>query len=181
MQSLVSEESISAPHEQTTGLLIEQKSRQHLHDLYQREFEGDIWRLKRQVRLLDLLFQTLDDAGIRYRAEDMAVYHRDYQTLNEVKVYIADNIDKKLSLQHLSRRFDIQPTQLRRGYYRMFHQHLCDYIRDLRLDKARKLLEQTGLPVQEIAWEVGYESAAGFSRVFASYYQRPPVRIRKDD
>lgn len=180
MQSLVQEESIVLPHEGPDRVLLGPSDLEQLQGLYQRGMEGNIWRLKRQVLLLDLLFRSLGKAGVSFRAEDLAVYHRDYQTLNNVKRYIAENIDKKLSIQHLAKRFEIQPTQLRRGYYKVFHQHLCDYIRDLRLDKARKLLTQTGLPVQEIAWEVGYESAAGFSRVFAHYYQQPPMNIRRE-
>ncbi|WP_341837931.1 AraC family transcriptional regulator [Chitinophaga pollutisoli] len=179
IQSLVSHDSIVAPYAQPpAGTLCKTRLNQIL-SLYQPLLKGDIWRLKRQVLLLDLLFHTLDDAGIQYRLEDMDVYHNDYQTLNRVKSYIAENIDKKLSIAHLAKHFGVQPTQLRRGYYRVFHQHLCDYIRDLRLDKARRLLTQTGLPVHEIAWEVGYESAAGFSRVFSHYYQQPPMDIRK--
>lgn len=180
MQSLLSEDSIGAPHEQQHSPRLVTTDRHLVESLNQRGLEGHVWKLKRQVLLLDLLFRTLDGAGVRYRAEDMAVYHRDYETLNQVKAYIAENIDKKLSLQHLSTRFKIQPTQLRRGYYRVFHQHLCDYIRDLRLERARKLLTETGLPVQEIAWEVGYESAAGFSRMFTHYYRQAPVRVRKE-
>lgn len=179
IQSLVNEESIPAPFCQPPSGRLTISSREQLMGLYQRELDGYIWRVKRQVMLLDIFFRTLSEAGVQYRREDMAVYHRDYQTLNMVKTYIAENIDKKLSIQHLAKRFGIQPTQLRRGYYKLFHQHLCDYVRDLRLDKARKLLTNTGIPVQEIAWEVGYESAAGFSRVFAHYYQHPPMDIRR--
>lgn len=180
VQSLVSEDAITEPHEQPPMGRLSHVSRELIMGLYQRELEGDIWLLKRQVLLLDLLFRTLDESGVSYRREETAVYHRDFEKLASIKSYIAENIDKKLSLQHLSTRFGIQPTQLRRGYYKVFHQHLCDYIRDLRLDKARRLLRKTGLPVQEIAWEVGYESAAGFSRMFAHYYNRPPMDIRKN-
>lgn len=179
IQSLMNQESIVAPYAQPPSGPLGQPQRDQLLSIYQPVLKGDIWRLKRQVLLLDVLFHTLDNAGVQYRLEDIDVYHNDYQTLNSVKSYIADNIDKKLSISHLARHFGVQPTQLRRGYYRVFHQHLCDYIRDLRLDKARRLLTQTGLPVQEIAWEVGYGSAAGFSRVFSHYYQQAPIDVRK--
>lgn len=40
------------------------------------------------------------------------------------------------------------------------------YVRNLRVEKARGLLERTLLPVSEIGWNVGYRDASAFARVF---------------
>ncbi|MGX5817754.1 helix-turn-helix domain-containing protein [Chitinophaga lutea] len=150
-----------------------------LEQLYQRELQGELWRLKRQVIVLDLLFKTLDELKVSYRQEKSSSYHRDYDTLKAVKEYVRENIDKKLSVQMLARRFGIQPTQLRRGYKKIFHHHLCDFIREVRLERARDLLLRTELPVHEVAWEVGYESSTTFTRIFASYFQLSPSDYRR--
>lgn len=179
--SQLDETCISNPYEAPRPAPVKKESLQQLAELVQTQLCGEIWQLKRQVLLLNLLFKTLDDMGAAYRKEDSSIYHRDYPTYKKVKDYITENIDKKLSIQILASRFGIQPTQLRRGYKKIFHHHLADHIRELRLERARKLLAKTELPVHEIAWEVGYESAAGFSRVFSNHYKLSPSDFRREE
>ncbi len=40
------------------------------------------------------------------------------------------------------------------------------YVQNLRIEKARGLLERTRIPVSEIGWNVGYQDTSAFSRVF---------------
>jgi len=42
------------------------------------------------------------------------------------------------------------------------------YLQNLRIEKARGLLERTRMPVSEIGWSVGYHDASAFSRLFRS-------------
>ncbi len=43
-----------------------------------------------------------------------------------------------------------------------------EYLQELRIEKARGLLERTAMPVSEICWAVGYEDTSTFSRLFRS-------------
>jgi len=40
------------------------------------------------------------------------------------------------------------------------------YVQNLRIEKARGLLERTRIPISEISWNVGYQDASAFSRIF---------------
>lgn len=48
------------------------------------------------------------------------------------------------------------------------------YIRAVRLERACHLLRQPGYNVSRVAYEVGFEDPAFFSRVFAQAYGKPP-------
>lgn len=52
------------------------------------------------------------------------------------------------------------------------------YIRSVRLERAKELLEQTDLAVFEVAYAVGFQDAAYFSRVFGERYGRAPRDVR---
>lgn len=54
------------------------------------------------------------------------------------------------------------------------------YLTDWRLQKARGLLLQSRMSVQQLASEVGYQSAAAFSRAFTQHFGRPPMALRKE-
>ena len=96
----------------------------------------------------------------------------------KVQAYIKNNIDQKLSVQLLAKKFSIPYSQLRWAYLQVFKHHMWDYVRTERLRRATVLLVETEMPVHEIAWEVGYESAAAFSRVFTFHLRESPTDYR---
>lgn len=150
-----------------------------INDIHHNQDGGDIWHFKRQVLFLDLLFTSMEEIHYMDQRERRYSQHRDFKKLEQVRAYIHDNIGKKLSVQMLADRFDLSPSQLRRGYKQVYEQHLTSYIRNERLSQAKILLHQTEMPVHEIAWEVGYESAAGFTRIFTILFNQSPSDYRR--
>jgi AraC-like DNA-binding protein len=49
------------------------------------------------------------------------------------------------------------------------------YLKSIRLHKARTLMAQDGLGVSTAAWNVGYESVSQFSREFKRYFGHTPT------
>lgn len=66
---------------------------------------------------------------------------------------------------------------------RLFRLHLgCtpgEHYRRLRVERARLLLRQTGMPVLEIAVACGFASASHFSRTFRAEFGHSPVKERR--
>lgn len=54
-----------------------------------------------------------------------------------------------------------------------------EYVQHLRIGKARELLEFTRRPVDQIAWDVGYEDAGSFRRVFNRILGLSPGEYRQ--
>lgn len=54
------------------------------------------------------------------------------------------------------------------------------YLVQLRMDRARILLETTNLPVTEIAARVGYDDPGYLSRLFRSQFGTTPAKYRRD-
>jgi transcriptional regulator GlxA family with amidase domain len=70
-----------------------------------------------------------------------------------------------------------------RGFARRFraatgHAPL-DYVQRLRIEQAKRRLEQTDEPVEDVAWQVGYEDPAAFRRLFHRLAGMSPGRYRK--
>ncbi len=53
------------------------------------------------------------------------------------------------------------------------------YVQRLRIEDARRRLERTEASVDEIAWQVGYEEAAFFRRLFRRTTGLSPAAYRK--
>jgi transcriptional regulator GlxA family with amidase domain len=70
-----------------------------------------------------------------------------------------------------------------RGFSRRFkaatrHAPL-DYVQRLRVEQAKRRLERTGEPVEEIAWRVGYEDPSAFRRLFQRIAGISPGQYRR--
>ena len=59
-----------------------------------------------------------------------------------------------------------------------FERPPMEYLRDLRLSRAARLLATTDLPVKTIAGRIGYRSRSHFSRAFRDRYGADPVSYR---
>jgi len=51
--------------------------------------------------------------------------------------------------------------------------------RTARVQRAKRLLDETSLPMTEIAMRAGFGSLRRFNSVFAEVYGRPPTEIRR--
>ncbi|MDD5804417.1 AraC family transcriptional regulator [Blautia sp. HCP3S3_H10_1] len=54
------------------------------------------------------------------------------------------------------------------------------YVTDIRMKYAQQLLEQTTLPVKQIANQAGYENISHFYHLFENYFGKTPSQIREE-
>jgi AraC-like DNA-binding protein len=68
---------------------------------------------------------------------------------------------------------------LKRGFRQLFGVAMYDYLIEIRMEEARKLLLHSDLHVSEIAYKIGYSSISNFSTAFKKRYGYSPSAIRK--
>jgi AraC family transcriptional regulator, transcriptional activator of the genes for pyochelin and ferripyochelin receptors len=61
----------------------------------------------------------------------------------------------------------------------MYGTSVFGYLRKLRLEEARRLLENGGMNVTEAAFAVGYNSLSSFSRAFSAQFGATPMHFLK--
>ena len=83
------------------------------------------------------------------------------------------------SVEALAERLGIGPRHLSR----LFKKHLgaspAQVARTSRVQRAKRLLDETKLPMTEIALRSGFRSLRRFNTVFAEVYKRPPTAVRR--
>ncbi|RAV18985.1 helix-turn-helix domain-containing protein [Paenibacillus contaminans] len=103
------------------------------------------------------------------------------QIIRQVRTYIGEQYgNPELSLSLIGDTFDLQPSHLSKLFKEEFGVKFIDYVTDIRMRKAKELLEKTNWPIQEIASAVGYASAITFNRVFKKETGNSPSNYRKD-
>lgn len=84
------------------------------------------------------------------------------------------------SLHQLAQQLSITPSQLTRRFNTAFGVPPVKYLTSLRLNRARVMLAETDLTLEEIADQCGYQNAFYFSRVFTKHMKQPPSSFRKN-
>ncbi|WP_417601514.1 GlxA family transcriptional regulator [Pararhodobacter oceanensis] len=88
--------------------------------------------------------------------------------IRDIQRWMEKNATADLSLATLATKAAMSERTFQRRFTQATGLPVTRYIQELRIEKARGLLERTTLPVSEICWAVGYNDVSGFSRLFRS-------------
>lgn len=103
----------------------------------------------------------------------------DSRLVQEIREYLNQNYARDMTLQHIAERFFISRENVSRKFKQITGENLSDYLTGLRVDKAKALLQNTGLRSSQISELVGYEDEKYFSRVFKKTTGLTPREYRK--
>ena len=100
--------------------------------------------------------------------------------IDSVKRYIQKNYASDISLEMLSKKMFISSSYLSYLYKNTTGQSYSAYLRDIRLGKARELLQNNNdLKVYEVCYMVGYKEYKYFSQQFKKAFGKSPTEMRK--
>ncbi len=97
----------------------------------------------------------------------------------EVKKYIHDHLSDKLTVTDIAEALHFNPQYLMRAFKNKTELSILEYITQERLSVAKKILEDTDLPIKTIASMVGYSDYAYFTRVFGKETGVSPRKYRE--
>jgi len=83
------------------------------------------------------------------------------------------------SLLELAKRVGINDYKLKKGFKAIFHSTVFDYLRQIRMEQAMKLLRSGHCNVTEAAIETGYSNISAFSEQFGKTFGIKPSAVKK--
>ena len=106
------------------------------------------------------------------RAADLAY------PIESAVAYIDSNLAEHLSLEVVSRQVYLSPSHFSRLFFQEVGVHFNDYVTFKRLEYAQRLMIHTNYSIEQIAFRVGYSSAAYFSNAFKRVMGESPRSYR---
>ena len=91
--------------------------------------------------------------------------------------FIHNNLKEKISADDLSRMADMSVNNLHKIFKKAMNDTPIQYIKKIRLNKARQLLLYEKMKAIDVSYEVGYESPTQFNREFKRYFGVTPSKI----
>lgn len=96
-----------------------------------------------------------------------------------VKQVLEANLeDDEFGIRQLCRELAVSHSQLYRKFKSLSNLSIADYLKLLRLEKAKILLTTTNMNVTEVAYAVGFKNLSHFSREFAHHFGKSPIEFR---
>jgi AraC-like DNA-binding protein len=95
------------------------------------------------------------------------------------QAFIEENYAQPLTLKEISRKVFLSPNYFSTLFAKTTGKTVFDYVQQVRLDEARRLLAETSLPVRQVARQTGYLNAAHFTRAFKQQASVTPREYRK--
>ncbi len=98
----------------------------------------------------------------------------DCKDLNYIKTYIEQHFEQKINFSELSQMSGYSSDYFRHVFKQKFGLSPQAYMINIRLEKARRMIEEKNLSCTEIAYKCGFSNAAQFSQMFKNKFGVSP-------
>lgn len=121
------------------------------------------------IKLLILIFEQFNEKDIE---EDLS------KTPETIKKFLDENYHKNLKIEEISKIIGINQNKLRKEFKEQYQTTIVNYISELRMLKAKKMIVNNRIMIKEIAIECGYEYVQNFTRAFKKKFGVSPEKLR---
>jgi transcriptional regulator GlxA family with amidase domain len=100
-------------------------------------------------------------------------------SIHELQIWIADHLDRRLSIEDLAERMAMSVRNFERVFTREVGTTPSHYVLQMRVEAARRQLERTDRGLKQIAFAAGFGSADAMRRAFVRLLGISPRRYRE--
>ena len=133
---------------------------------------------------LELLIISLLGAAAVEKKNRISLYEQASRrkTLTEnIISYLIENIENEVKLETISKHFSYSLSSIKRIFKEETGVSVINYLCNLRLEQAARLLHTSELSIGEIAIRSGFANTYYFSNSFKKRYGVSPMKFRKDE
>jgi transcriptional regulator GlxA family with amidase domain len=109
----------------------------------------------------------------------LAAQAKEMKSIQELQIWIAENLQQQLSLQILADRVAMSVRNFERVFARELGISPARYVLQMRIEAARRMLERTRKGLEQIALSCGFSSADAMRRAFVRTLRMTPLSCRR--
>ncbi|WP_123042031.1 response regulator transcription factor [Cohnella candidum] len=127
-------------------------------------------------------------SGLRRVFEDFVRDGSDYMAslrkdkakggISKVKLYIETHFRENISLKSIAKQFYMNPVYLGQLFRKTYNVYFNDYLLNIRIQEAKRLLRQTDCKVYEVAAKVGFSNPDYFVTQFEKVERKTPMEYK---
>jgi AraC-like DNA-binding protein len=95
------------------------------------------------------------------------------------EIVLANLSDENFSVEKLAKEAGMSRMSVHRRIKSIKYQDVSQFIREIRLQRAKEMIQNNEGTIGEIAFRVGFGSATYFNKCFHEYFGSPPGEVRR--
>lgn len=157
------------------------KTKMALEQLIHHPYKGVLKNIFLQSKGMELLLYS-SDQFIKNNPEErygcrFLTHEKDREKITKARDILLNHLDAPVTIKELARMVAMNECYLKKGFKAMFGTTIYDYFQKERMERARFLLDEKGLPVSEVAVMMGYSCISHFSTAFKKHTGLKPCEL----
>jgi transcriptional regulator GlxA family with amidase domain len=132
------------------------------------------------LKVFNLLLQIEDREYLALPSTQPHVHEKDMDQINKIYEYVFQNIREGVKLKEAADLVCMEPGSFCRYFKKKTSQTFMDYVKNVRIGIAAKLLAETDKQITQICYECGYNNLANFNHYFKDIMKKTPSDYRRD-
>lgn len=131
------------------------------------------------LKILNLLSQTHEIQTLASPGYTNTLKDGDTGRINAVYAYVMKNFKQKMSVSELAELTNMTPTSFSRYFKVHANKTFSEFVSEIRIGHACKLLIEDKLSTSQACYESGYRTMSNFNRQFKVLTQRTPSEYKR--
>ena len=132
------------------------------------------------LKVFNLLLQINERENLALPSSPNNSFDIDQDQINKIYEYVFNNIQTGITLKAASALVFKEPGSFCRYFKKKTNQTFMDYVKNVRIGLASKLLTETDKQITQICYECGYNNLANFNHYFRDVMKKTPSEYRKE-
>lgn len=151
------------------------------HDILYGDFSESVKNIYVEGKVMELLIQALGKVGDFHSNSSSRIVLRPYDVdrIREAAEMLIQNMDNPLTIVELAHRVGLNDFKLKKGFKQIYGTTIFNYFMNARMERAKSLLEDTSIPIMDIAFMTGYRNISNFITAFRKNFGGSPGSLRR--
>ncbi len=132
------------------------------------------------LKILELMADTPDVKLITHSGYINTNKESEKDRMGQVYEYVMQNYQGKVTLEEAAKIANLSVSAFSRYFKSRVNKSFSDFLTEVRISHACKLLHETDLNISEIAYECGFFTLSNFNRLFRDRIQKTPLEYRRE-
>ena len=143
------------------------------------DYVGTLKTIYLDIKVPELLLLSLQQipSNVNYVLH-VNLKEDDKRKIRDAREYLTLHMDDPGSLQKIAHQVGINEFKLKNGFKKMYNTTVFAFLLEIRMEKAKQLLRDTKMPIQEIASVTGYKNLSNFTTAFKKKFNYTPSSLR---
>ncbi len=99
--------------------------------------------------------------------------------VENIKRFVSQNLSGNLHAGVVAKKFKLSSSSLHHLFKKYEAQSYRVYLEEVRMNKARELLNVEGIRIKEVMYATGYKNRNTFNNAFKKAFRHPPGHFKK--